>query len=272
MKGRSFDKEICACLYRDARRINPAICFITKRSERNESVLSFSIRQLADGKIGVNTRYEYLYITMNQKKIVAGILFAVVLAIAGVFVWEKQTIIEQSNQEQPKQEITNVNDIKNADSVESIEFSPQQIVAIPNSTNVWYEVPELGIKLLLSKAAAEEIVYQYRSINDIGNDVTKRVASVSFFSKKIITFDVALGLPKTWDDLYIMQKYLGTYTGETFCCGVKFFKQLDGFYLTDGGSPQGLSYSEEEQRRFDETVAPLLPQFPRLMEIQIQGL
>ncbi len=31
--------------------------FITKRSEQNESVLSFSIRQLADGKIGVNTPY-----------------------------------------------------------------------------------------------------------------------------------------------------------------------------------------------------------------------
>ena len=33
------------------------LVFITKRSERNESLLSFPIRQLADGKIGFNTRY-----------------------------------------------------------------------------------------------------------------------------------------------------------------------------------------------------------------------
>mgnify|MGYP006323696465 FL=1 len=35
---------------------------------------------------------EYLYIAMNQKKIVIGILFVVVFAIAGVFVWKKNDI------------------------------------------------------------------------------------------------------------------------------------------------------------------------------------
>ena len=209
---------------------------------------------------------------MNQKKTVVGILFVVVFAIAGVFVWEKRgNQIFSKNQQSSSNQVQA--DIQNNTQVKSDEAPlAQHITAIPGSNQVWYEVPEIGIKLLVSKEAAEEILYRHRAIDDRGSDSTKRVASVSFFSKKIIAFDVALGLSETWDDLYVVQKYLGMYTGETLCCGVKFLKQFDGFYLTDGGSHQALLYTEEEQKKFNDSVTPILPKFPRLADIYIESL
>ncbi len=225
---------------------------------------------------------------MNQKKLIVGILVVLALAVIGVFIWEKQTVIEQqSNQEQPKQEITNVNDIKKVDSVESIEFSPQQIVAIPNSTNVWYEVPEMGIKLLLSKPVAEEFVYEYSGATDgfitvnpkTGNldfSDSKRIESATFFQKKVIVFNKQCDSSKvicSSDNIeFSINKISGVYKNEILAFGSKFLKQFNGFYLITGGSRQAERFSEEEQKRFDETVAPLLPQFPRLKDIKIENL
>ena len=55
-------------------------------------------------------------------------------------------------------------------------------------------------------------------------------------------------------------------------CVSIYLKQFKDFYLITGGSRQAERFLEEEQKRFDQTVAPTLPQFPRLIDIKIEAM
>ena len=94
---------------------------------------------------------------MNQKKLIIGI-FIILTFVVGVFVWQKREnqILPQdlqlfNNQVQPDTQ----NDIQSkSDEVPP----PQYIVVIPGSDSVWYEIPELGVRVKLNKKYAEDLI------------------------------------------------------------------------------------------------------------------
>ncbi len=209
---------------------------------------------------------------MNHKPLFLAVTLAALLSVAGVFWYLKQHSGEVASQPVSSRDVladaaTTTTETED-DSLAG--YSPQHITPIPGSSQVWYEIPEMGIKLLFSKEVAEEIFYNYQRVHDkINSDNLERV---NFFSKKVMEFNMMIGQSKTWDRLYIIQKFPGSYDNEPLPYGLKFLGQFDGFYLTDGGSPQALLYSEQEQRMFEETVAPALPKFPSLTDIHIENL
>ncbi len=229
-----------------------------------------------------------------QKKLLIFVVVVLVLIAALFFVWQKkQAEIKQTNKlasqsssdNQPQSVILNEPTKK-----DKITLAPQHIVAIPGSSQVWYEIPEMGIKLLLSRAVAEEIVYEYSGVTDgfvIVNPKTgnldfgdpKKIESATFFLKKVITFnEECASYQKTQticssDNIeFGINKIFGTYHNEMLAFGSNFLKQFKDFYLITGGSRQAERFLEEEQKRFDQTVAPTLPQFPRLIDIKIEAM
>lgn len=166
----------------------------------------------------------------------------------------------------PRGENTQPNEIQ---PIETPDYQ-QHIVAIPNSDEAWYEIPEIGVKLLVSKVVAEDLIYVYEPVY---NETVEKT-TISFFSKRASTFDsecTKIDSPFR-DPVYLIQRFSGKYDGRPLPYGMTFLKQYNGFYLTDGGSAQGACFTEEETGRFDTTIAPAMPSFPKLTEIQIKQL
>ncbi len=99
---------------------------------------------------------------MTQKPLFLAILFLALLAIVGVF-WYMQTQSVAMDQS-----VVVSNPVTKPDSVSVVPPSahpdsyPQHIETIPgNSDEVWYNIPELGIRMRLNKEFAEDLVYVY---------------------------------------------------------------------------------------------------------------
>ncbi len=119
---------------------------------------------------------------MNQKKLIIGI-FIILTFVVGVFVWQKREnqILPQdlqlfNNQVQPDTQ----NDIQSkSDEVPP----PQYIVVIPGSDSVWYEIPELGVRVKLNKKYAEDLIYRPVRLNNASGEEW----DVAYFSTKTMT-------------------------------------------------------------------------------------
>jgi hypothetical protein len=218
---------------------------------------------------------------MKKTTLYAVALVVVLALLAGVLVWQKgqkQTniqnqTVQQSSEGQPESNPQNEGESEGV-------FSPQHIVAIPGSQQVWYEVPEMGIKLLLSKEAAEELVYRYYVVNGFVtvNPITgeegalKEIKTIIFSLKKIIDYNQQCdtGLCGTEEMLFAIAKVPGVYHSEPLAFGSKFLKQFKGFYLITGGIPQAVPFAnDEEEKKFNDAVGRFLPKIPRLQDIHI---
>jgi len=229
---------------------------------------------------------------MKKTTLYAVALVVVLALLAGVFVWQKgqkQTNIQnqtaqQSSEGQPESNPQNEGESEGV-------FSPQHIVAIPGSQQVWYEVPEMGIKLLLSKEAAEELVYRYAPKRDVDIFVemqglesqlikVKDVESVVFFWKKVVDFrkkcDQSNTDCRTSEETIDLEFYINkipdVYHGEGFAFSSGFLKQFPNFYLIGANRRESYGMSEEEFVVFETTVLPYLPGIPSLKNIRIELL
>lgn len=161
-----------------------------------------------------------------------------------------------------------------------ISFSPQYITPISGSVQVWYGVPEMGIKLLLSKEVAEELVYRYHSPKEVwdGADSTTTTSLAIFSAKHFLEYKqercaqtvCGTGID---DEVFTIIKLPGTYNNKELGFGSKFLRQFSDFYLTTGGSPQAARFgSEEEEKQFWQNIGPKMPNIPTLKDIYIELL
>ncbi len=213
------------------------------------------------------------------------VLVATLTVLAGIVVWQKEkkqkNIQDQVTEQQS--EIQSQGNTRNETQTESEQaFSPQHIVAIPSSQQVWYEVPEMGIKLLLSKEVAGELVYRY-SVNDAmvtENDVEignrRRTESIIFSVKSILKYnETCSNSPGCGfvDESYrfAVSKIPGSFHKEELILGSKLLKQFNDFYLITGASPQASPFnSQEEAEWFKENIISTMPQIPALVDIKIE--
>jgi|GEM_PF-4854319 len=214
---------------------------------------------------------------MNKKSLLLTLILIALLVTAGIF-WciEKRHVAVNQSVVDPVIEAPIQTETKE-------DFSPQHIVAIPDSKQVWYEIPETGIRLLLSKEVAEELVYRYYVVNGFvtvnpvtGEEgVSKEIKTTIFSLKKIIDYNQQCdtGLCRTEEMLFAIAKVPGVYHSEPLAFGSKFLKQFKGFYLITGGSQQAVPFAnDDEEKKFNDVVGRFLPKIPRLQDIHIRLL
>lgn len=85
-----------------------------------------------------------------QKKLLILVVVASAVAITLIFVWQK----EQSNKVPPTANVVKPNTAQE-------EMYPQHIEAIQGSDEVWYNIPEYGVRMRLNKEFAEDLVYRF---------------------------------------------------------------------------------------------------------------
>jgi hypothetical protein len=118
---------------------------------------------------------------MNQKSLFLTTILIALLVIAGAFWFMKQ---RQAAMNQPPIIITEP--VVEAPVQTEPEKYPQHIETIPGNTDeVWYNIPELGIRMKLNKEFAEDLVYKFvREKND-----DSEWDAVNFSTKSIVNVD-----------------------------------------------------------------------------------
>jgi hypothetical protein len=111
---------------------------------------------------------------MNQKSLFLATTLIALLVIAGAF-WYLQK--RQTAMNQPPIIITEP--VVEAPVQTEPEKYPQHIETIPGNTDeVWYNIPELGIRMKLNKEFAEDLVYIQDNPNGV-NFSTKKILSIA---------------------------------------------------------------------------------------------
>lgn len=100
---------------------------------------------------------------MKQRQLLILIIIGIVLA-GGVFlIWKKVgQASRESNQKQLAEQVSeSQSQSAEQNEAEKEAVYPQHIVAIPGSDQVWYEIPELGVRMKLNKEFAEDLIYSH---------------------------------------------------------------------------------------------------------------
>ena len=119
-----------------------------------------------------------------QKKPLILVAVILVLVIVLAFVWQKKQAVSQ--------QVDKGQDVSPSIQTVSQEGRyPQHITEIPGTNNVWYAIPEIGIRFIMSKEMAEDLIYSYRG--NIGSGagyvsvVPKDDDTVDFSSKILLS-------------------------------------------------------------------------------------
>ena len=118
---------------------------------------------------------------MNQKHIfvVVGI-FLLLGATGGVLVWRKK-----QSAPQPTVPMVQVDGGKQSDIPQSqADAYPQHIEAISGTDEVWYNIPEYGVRMRLNKDFAEDLIYSF--VVEVTDD-SKEEWDATYFSTKALT-------------------------------------------------------------------------------------
>ena len=108
-----------------------------------------------------------------HKKLLVLVVLGIILVGGGVFVWymnEQNQVIVPSSVIVPE--------------VNNKEAYPQHIEAISGSDEVWYGIPEIGVRMRLNKEFAEDLIYQY--VHEVTDD-SKEEWDATYFSTKALT-------------------------------------------------------------------------------------
>ncbi len=215
---------------------------------------------------------------MNQKPLFLAVALTALLVIGGAF-W-----MMQKRQAATNQSVTTDPVVETPVQAEpEQDFSPQHITPIPGSNQVWYEIPEMGIKLLLPKEGAEDTVYKYYAIDKAvivttdpktrNEEWVENTSGVKLSSKQVLDYNQQCHSPLCGTDAFDFSigKIPGVYQNHPLAFGSKFIKQFKDFYLITGASPQAVPFvNKEEEKRFYEAVQ--FPKVPPLIEMHIEVL
>ena len=218
---------------------------------------------------------------MNQKPLFLAVATLSLLVIGGVF-WMMSKWQAAVNQPVVTDSVVETSVQRDQEQ----DFSSQHITAISGSNQVWYEIPEMGIKLLLSKEVAEELVYKYSPKKDAGIFVevkgsesdlkkVKDVEGVSFSSKHVLEYNKTCNRTACGTDSisFSFAKVPNKYMNEELAFGMEFLKQFNDFYLITGASPQAVPFAtKDEEEWFYQNVGSKMPSIPPLKEIFIELL
>ncbi len=68
--------------------------------------------------------------------------------------------------------------------VNNKEAYPHHIESISGSDEVWYEIPEIGVRMRLNKEFAEDLVYEYIPVD--AQDMVNGLGAVDFSTKSLL--------------------------------------------------------------------------------------
>ena len=124
---------------------------------------------------------------MNKKNLIIGIIVLIILII-GVVLWNqknskqdtkqevKQQVVKQTQEQKTTKEQSVVQKDGNNQNQANGHLSPEEIEKLKKEKDlVWYEIPELNIKFLVTKDTKDDLGYIYKKVNDSFN--------VTFYSK-----------------------------------------------------------------------------------------
>ncbi len=117
---------------------------------------------------------------MNHKPLFLTVTLIALLAIAGVFWYrqQRQVSVKTPSVAEPVTQMP-----VQTEPVTDPSQYPQHIEAIPGNTDeVWYNIPELGIRMKLNKEFAEDLVYSVSSIKQTYAE--NEVYDVAYFSTR----------------------------------------------------------------------------------------
>jgi hypothetical protein len=115
---------------------------------------------------------------------------------------------------------------------------------------VWFPVPELGVKIRMERARADDTAYYAESTEE---DTDATFALVYFGRKSVVDFKPECNAEHD-PDLAIM-KITGQLGDGQLHGDQTLLKQFDGFYLILGGRPQASCLTREETERYLKTKA-----------------
>ncbi|TXH02422.1 MAG: hypothetical protein E6R05_04220 [Candidatus Moraniibacteriota bacterium] len=111
-----------------------------------------------------------------SKKLLLLLALAVLLGVSVFYVWKQSTVVAPTTHEPM------VMPEPTPEPVAPVEYS-QHIEIIPGNTDeVWYNIPEWGVRMKLNKGFAEELIYSDGMMDDFGKS-----QDGIYFSTKNIT-------------------------------------------------------------------------------------
>lgn len=160
-----------------------------------------------------------------SKKSLFLILAVALLLIGGVFLIQKKSP-EVSEDKSDQKEETTVKDV-------AAESYPQHIQAIPGTDEVWYGIPELGVRMRLNKEFAEDLVYGFD--NAYGDAVSFQKKSVLAAAPQCSVMSADFGyLYRINGTIEQADKDNLSKRGNNFFTSLKNYgmiAQLDGFFV-----------------------------------------
>ncbi len=110
--------------------------------------------------------------TSMQKKLLLSVLAVALLISGAVLVWQKKMAQEEDKNQNQEVVQENTNN----------EKYPQHIEVIQGSDEVWYGIPEYGVRMRLNREFAEDLIYSTEMTDDFGEK-----SNGIFFSTKVMT-------------------------------------------------------------------------------------
>lgn len=151
-----------------------------------------------------------------QKKLLISALIILALVGGMVFVWQRN---------QGSEAVSPVSTVKQPEIAQEEKY-PQHIEAIPGNTDeVWYGIPEYGVRMRLNKEFAEDLIYGFELEDQ----------STAYFSSKKITEISSCLLPPVDSPLGYLFRAEGNMkedanTDEYLAARINSYVQIGSFY------------------------------------------
>lgn len=160
-----------------------------------------------------------------QKKLLIFLVAALVLIVAAIFVWQTK----QNSQTSP------VGTIK-PDTTQEKTY-PQYTEVIQGSNEAWYNIPEIGVRMRLSKEFADDLIYSF--VHEKSTDPDENWDAVYFSTKSLTAVDMGCS-PEEGGPLGVITKIKGNAselakTDEFYSSRLKDIIQIgEYFYMWTG--------------------------------------
>lgn len=135
-----------------------------------------------------------------QKKLFILALAVLVFVVGGVLVWQKKQGIQTPGVKKIEEE--------QSESTFTEKY-PQHVEAIQGTDEVWYNIPEYGVRMRLNKQFAENLIYSF--VHEKNNNLNEEWDAVYFSTKSLTAIDKGCS-PEEGSPLGVITKTKGNST------------------------------------------------------------
>jgi hypothetical protein len=192
---------------------------------------------------------------MSRKNLVLlGVSVAILLGVV-FFLYEKTMQSNRANKEDVNQTINIPNEGASEKEVAEEKTYPQHIEVITGSDEVWYAIPELGIRMRLNRDLAEKLIYS----SDMSIDSGEKASGI-YLSTKAITEVAPECAPERGGALGSIFKVMGNLAEEAkndeYIASRmnRYYFQLDSYYY-GWAQPQAVCWYPQNEEAVKNATA-----------------